>query len=84
MSQKLLILFLALSALGLLNSHSWAQPPGGGRGGPPRPERVEPQAGARIAWYGTVAGGLAEAKRLQRPVLLVSAAPHCRQVPGVW
>ena len=58
-----------------------AQPP---RGGPPGPGKVEPQEGKRIQWHGTVAGGMAEAKRLQRPVLLVSAAPHCHQVPGVW
>lgn len=43
-------------------------------------EPVEP----RIAWYGTLASGLAEAKRTQRPILLVSGAPQCLGVPGIW
>jgi len=38
----------------------------------------------KIAWYGTMAGGLAEAKRSGRPILLVSGAPQCHGVPGVW
>lgn len=57
-----------------------AQPPGG----PPMPGRVEVREGERIAWFGTLKEGLAEAKRLGRPVMLVSAAPHCHEVPGVW
>lgn len=39
---------------------------------------------ARIAWYGDLQAGLTEAKRSQRPILLVSGAPHCLGVPGVW
>ena len=38
----------------------------------------------RIAWYGNLADGLAEAKRSGRPILLVSGAPACLGVPGVW
>jgi hypothetical protein len=38
----------------------------------------------RIAWFGTWEGGLAEAQRTGKPIMLVSAAPHCHQVPGVW
>mgnify|MGYP006915993796 CR=1 FL=1 len=38
----------------------------------------------RIAFYGNLADGLAEAKRSGRPILLVSAAPSCLGVPGVW
>ncbi|MCP4191531.1 MAG: hypothetical protein GY768_12975 [Planctomycetaceae bacterium] len=38
----------------------------------------------RIAWYGTLATARAEAVRTDRPILLVSAAPHCLGVPGVW
>jgi len=53
-------------------------------GGPPRPGTVTPPKGDRIAWFGTWEGGLAEAARTQRPILLVSAAPHCHDVPGVW
>ncbi len=53
-------------------------------GRPPGPGLVEPRDGERIAWYGTLDAGLAEAKRLNRPILLLSAAPHCHQIPGVW
>ena len=38
----------------------------------------------RIAWFGTWEGGLAEAQRSGKPIMLVSAAPHCHRVPGVW
>jgi len=38
----------------------------------------------RIAWYGTLMNGLAEAKRSSRPILLVSGAPQCLGVSGIW
>ena len=38
----------------------------------------------RIAWYGQLADGLAEAERTGRPILLVSGAPQCHGVPGIW
>ncbi|MBC8351640.1 MAG: hypothetical protein H8E66_06605 [Planctomycetes bacterium] len=38
----------------------------------------------RIAWYGQLADGLAEAQRTGRPILLVSGAPQCHGVPGIW
>ena len=38
----------------------------------------------KIAWHGTWKGGLAEAKRSGKPILLVSAVPQCHSVPGVW
>jgi len=38
----------------------------------------------KIAWYGTWDLAKAEAKRLNRPILLVSAAPHCRNISGMW
>ncbi len=41
-----------------------------------------PKAG--IAWHGTWKGGLAEAKRTGKPIMLVSAALQCHSVPGVW
>ena len=37
-----------------------------------------------IAWYGTWEAGLQEAKRLKRPILLISAAPQCNHVSGMW
>lgn len=40
--------------------------------------------GPRIAWYGTLEAGLAEAQRSGRPILLVSGAPQCLGVPGIW
>ena len=39
---------------------------------------------AGINWYGVLSDGLEEAKRSQRPILLVSAAPQCSGVPGMW
>ena len=41
---------------------------------------AEPNPSPRIAWY----GNLAEARRSGRPILLVSGAPACLGVPGVW
>ncbi len=38
----------------------------------------------RVAWYGNWTEGLREAARTGRPILLQSAAPHCRQVSGIW
>ncbi len=69
---RVVVAALSLSALAITAS---AQP---------RPSVVTPPAGPQVAWFGTWAGGLAEAKRTKRPILLVSAAPHCRMVPGVW
>jgi hypothetical protein len=54
------------------------------QGPPPGPGLVTPSKGERIAWFGTWEGGLAEAKRTGRPIVLMSAAPHCHDVPGVW
>ncbi|HYE97490.1 MAG TPA: hypothetical protein VEJ18_01210 [Planctomycetota bacterium] len=56
----------------------------GPRGGPPGPGLVEPRPGDKIAWYGTLEQARAEARRLNRPILLVSAAPHCHNVSGIW
>lgn len=45
-----------------------------------RDETLKP----KIAWYGQLNDGLAEAKRSGRPILLVSAAPQCQNVSGMW
>ena len=37
-----------------------------------------------IQWYATLARGLAEAERTGKPILFVSAAPHCAGVSGMW
>jgi len=39
---------------------------------------------AAIQWYATLDRGLAEAKRTGKPILFVSAAPHCAGVSGMW
>ena len=37
-----------------------------------------------IAWYGVLQDGLQEAQRTDRPILLLTAAPQCNGVPGMW
>ena len=37
-----------------------------------------------IAWYGILNDGLAEAKRTGKPILLITSAPQCNGVPGMW
>ena len=66
------------------------RPPQGGRpGGPGGPGGRGSQGpataeGASIQWYATLDRGLAEAKRTGKPILFVSAAPHCAGVSGMW
>jgi hypothetical protein len=75
-------------ALALVGGASAQAPRAGpqGRGGrPPGPVEVHAEpAGPGIAWFGTWDAALAEAKRTQRPILFMSAAPQCQRVPGVW
>ena len=47
-------------------------------------EAATQQKSDKIAWHGTWQAGLAEAERTGKPILLVSAAPQCHNVPGVW
>jgi hypothetical protein len=37
-----------------------------------------------VSWFANWQDGLNEAKRTNRPILLVSAAPHCAGVSGTW
>ena len=37
-----------------------------------------------VAWIGTWEAAKAEAARTGKPILLLSAAPQCRGIPGVW
>ncbi|MGE4619111.1 MAG: hypothetical protein AAEJ04_04800 [Planctomycetota bacterium] len=39
---------------------------------------------AGVAWWGTWEGALAEGQRTEKPILLLSAAPQCHGVPGIW
>jgi hypothetical protein len=57
---------------------------------PEQPKGEQPAQGeARanqvgIQWFATWEGGLRAAEQTGRPILLVSAAPHCSGVPGIW
>lgn len=57
-----------------------------GKGGDKGPGGEQAQAGvpAGIQWYATWESGLREAQRTGRPILLVSAAPSCAGVCGIW
>ena len=65
-------------------------PGGGGPGGGGRPGRGPGEGEVRqretggIQWFSTLESARAEAARTGRPILLVSAAPHCAGIPGIW
>lgn len=53
------------------------------------PQSASPAAavvadGVQIQWFATLERGLAEATRTGKPILFVSAAPHCAGVSGMW
>lgn len=65
--------------------------PNGRKGNGPPPGKDRPgkqgddQASAGgIQWFTTWAAGKEEAARTGKPILLVSAAPHCAGVSGIW
>jgi Spy/CpxP family protein refolding chaperone len=68
--------------------------PGGGPSGPgknppppPPPEKdfdVSKVGTGQIQWFATWESGLQQAKQTGQPILLVSAAPHCAGVSGIW
>jgi hypothetical protein len=37
-----------------------------------------------IQWFTTLSDGLNESQRTGRPVLLLTAAPHCAGISGMW
>jgi len=47
-------------------------------------KKTDDQVPDKIAWYATWKSGLAEAERSGRPILLLSAAPHCHNISGIW
>ncbi len=49
-----------------------------------RASKTQPATKAGIQWFATWAQAKAEAKRTQRPILFTSAAPHCRNISGMW
>lgn len=44
----------------------------------------ETSSTSRIAWYTSLDEARADAARLNLPILVQSAAPQCRSVPGMW
>jgi Spy/CpxP family protein refolding chaperone len=50
----------------------------------PREEEARNGSAAGIQWFASWESGLREARRSGRPILLVSAAPHCAGVSGTW
>jgi hypothetical protein len=57
-------------------------PKGKGQPAPPVGQSLPPVHG--IQWFATWKAGLAEAQRTGKPILLVSATPHCAGVSGIW
>ncbi len=52
---------------------------------PDQPTREATKTSAAgIQWYATWESAQREAQRTGRPILLVSAAPHCAGVSGIW
>jgi len=71
--QRFLFGLTAFIALGLLGSQSAIAQ-----------SASPPKSDAIIPYYATLDRGLAEAKRTGKPILFVSAAPHCAGVSGMW
>jgi hypothetical protein len=68
-------------------------PPPDDLGGPPANLGLSLGSGQRgpsstqtdsIQWYPTWDSGLRAARENGKPILLVSAAPHCAGIPGIW
>jgi hypothetical protein len=57
---------------------------GGKDGPPPKKDDGEQVRAGGIQWFTTWEAGKAEAERTSRPILFVSAAPHCAGVSGIW
>ena len=56
------------------------------RGGSPqgRPEKEIVNREVRVAWFSVWEDAQKEAARSGRPIMLMSAAPRCNDVPGMW
>jgi Spy/CpxP family protein refolding chaperone len=59
-------------------------PPKDDEDAPKRQAARQQKARAGIAWFASWSDGLKEAQRTGKPILLVSAAPHCAGVSGIW
>ena len=76
MIQILLSLALSLPSPGAIAG------PGPQLGSQAQPESASDPA--RIAWFTDWDQARAEAERSGRPIFLMSAAPRCHDVPGLW
>jgi len=70
-------IFALIGAAIVMGTAAQAQPPG-------PPSGPIPSAQGGIVWFGTLKAGIAEARRTNRPILLISAVPHCHNVSGIW
>ena len=62
-----------------------SQAPGGETDSPAdSPADFRSQYPAGVAWWGTWEGATGEARRSGKPILLLSAAPQCHGIPGIW
>lgn len=73
---------LSVPPLGLLPGDSLDDPKGTPKKAPAVAEKFQHPKG--IAWIGTWDTARAEAKRTGKAILLLSAAPQCRGIPGIW
>ena len=82
------ISFVTLMAIVLMQGY-WiersaaqlAPPQGASYGGSvPGSKQVVPG----IAWFGVLEDGLEQARQTGKPIMLISAAPQCTGVPGMW
>ncbi len=55
-----------------------------GKDGPPKDGQAKTDDRGAIQWYATWESGRREALGTGRPIMLVSAAPHCAGVSGTW
>jgi len=55
-----------------------------GRDGGSRNATIEGTTEPGIAWYGVLEHARKEAARTGKPILLMSGAPACSGVPGMW
>lgn len=68
----------------ILTKEQLAALPGDGpRPGTPKAKAVA-TGSERIQWFAQWDAATAEAARTGKPILLVSAAPHCSGVSGIW
>jgi hypothetical protein len=71
--------------LALLTLAAPAVPAQSRRGSAPgMPENEIVNRESRVAWYSVWEDAKNEAARSGRPIMLMSAAPRCNEVPGMW